>query len=215
MHYFTGTTQECLDMIVADGHFSTKPPHRVWETYSEDYIYLIPFDPSDEEKREEAFRFAGEQASFALYELNHTKRVIVEIAGLDRKLLSPDEDASNIGAVKYAQNISVSSIVNIFTDEKHKTDDVLELIALTKYFEANRKNELPYLDFGCFYEDDNELEIKQFYTKIDIPYLDLVSPCVLEDEGELSNLYMDLMDEVEDGMGFSAMHPICNEQMAV
>ena len=196
MRYFTGTTAECLEGILREGYLLTEPPKRVWENYSEEYIYLIPFDEKDEEQMQEALHFAAEQASFAVYEFDHTKRVVLEIEGIDDALLQVDPDGKGIGAVRYPFDISITHIRAIHAEKTIRTKEIWELIAITKYFRLKDEKKIKHIDFECLYFDEDEGK-EQLFQAIGVKYLDLVAENLLLDENELMNRHYDLLDEVE------------------
>lgn len=122
MRYYTGTTLENLLSIIKGGYIVTRPPHRVWKEYSQNYIYMIPQKSVDKsvvinghtinKSIEQAFKMAN----YTVQELNQTKRVILELDGLNDSLMEIDTDNRDIDAVKYPLDISVDNIKNIYID---------------------------------------------------------------------------------------------------
>lgn len=122
MRYYTGTTLENLLSIIKGGYIVTNPPHRVWKDYSQNYIYMIP-QKSDTKSVEinghrinKSVEQAFKMANYAIQELNHSKRVILELDGLNDSLMTIDTDNRDIDAVKYPLDISVDNIKNIYID---------------------------------------------------------------------------------------------------
>jgi hypothetical protein len=198
MRYFTGTTAECLEAILREGKISTNPPHRVWKEYSQDYVYLILFDESKEEDRDEVFDFAAEQSSFAIHALNHDTRVVLEVEGLDATCIDTDPDATRFGAVRYSKDIPLSSIVAVHTENGKDDKKIKEFIAITHFIRFKQENKLPFNDFECLFdEEDFEENREQVFEEIGIAHLGLIDPFLFIDHDEMLNRYHDLYEEVE------------------
>lgn len=205
MRYFTGTTSECLESILENGAISIKPPHRVWKDFSEDYIYLIPFDEGNEENRSEAFDFAAEQSSFAIHALNHSTRIVLEIEDLDEAYLDDDPDGVGIGAIRHSMDIPLNSIVAIHTETNGNTDRIKEFIAITHFTRVKREKKFNHIDFDCLLDEDEFEENRDFvFNQIDITYLDLIDPYLFVDDDAMQDRYQDLYEEVEYSAIFSA-----------
>lgn len=188
--FYIGTTIENLFSILKEGYISTCPPHRVWKDYSKDYVYLVPYlvdeDHSVHEEVPEitehldrilSVTYAFEQADFAIYELGHTKRVVMEVQGIDESLLTQDSDAKMINAVKYPENIPVSKITKIFVDSINLSEEINTFISLIKFLEKYRDREYfldeCHIDYLMYDSDNNtyvelsEQEVAEHYQQID------------------------------------------------
>lgn len=202
MRYFTGTTKENFESILETGFISIKPPHRVWKEFSQDYVYFMPFDETDEDAQIEAFETAAEQASFAIHTLNHTVRVVLEVEGLDDSLLDDDPDGA-YGAVRYAKNIPIANIVAVHTEIDGDVERIKELIFITKFTQMKNQEKLPPLDFEYLLFEDEEMnqDIEEYRVhiseQIGIPHMDLVAPHLFVDDDEMSYRYDELLEKVE------------------
>lgn len=147
--YYIGTTMECLRQILEDGLIRTSPPKRVWEGFSEDFIYLIPSE-NEHEGKEILLHYALEQATFALSKLAGTMRVIIEVKGIDEETLIEDEDARSIYSLKHPYDIPVSQISQIHVSTEDVESEVCALSALLWYrrsdWDAHRVLNLFYLN---------------------------------------------------------------------
>lgn len=159
--FYIGTTLENLISILKGGSISTCPPHRVWEEYSQNYVYLVPYmidedheiheenpEVANEMERILSVTYAFEQADFAVYELGHTKRVVMEITGIDESLLSEDKDAQGINAVKYPKDIPVSCISKIMVDANNFSEEINTNIAITKFYQKYQDREFVLDEFA-------------------------------------------------------------------
>lgn len=188
--FYIGTTIENLISILKEGYISTCPPYRVWKDYSKEYVYLVPYLVDEEHAPHEevpeiaehldrilSVTYAFEQADFAVYELGHTKRVVMEIQGIDEHLLTDDSDATAIKAVKYPENIPVSHITRIFVDANNFSEEINTLMALMKFFDKYREQEHIldecHIDYLMYDSDNNsyielsEEEVSDHYQKVD------------------------------------------------
>lgn len=137
MRYYIGTTLENLELIIKGGAIVTRPPHRVWKDYSKDFIYLVPQDfatlKATSPFENKSIRHAFRQADFAVYELNHTRRVVLEISDLDDYYVTEDTDARDIEAVKYPFDISLGYIKKVYIDAVDCSKDVKAYVGLLKF----------------------------------------------------------------------------------
>lgn len=132
--FFTGTTYECAIKILQDGFISTRPPQRVWEEYSEYYVYLIdPQMVAEEyeanEYMDRAIVLAADQASFAVWQFDHTRRVVFEVE-LDDEFCETDPDCGF--AVRYPFNVPLSMIRGIYVEKRNNCRKLKESVALSK-----------------------------------------------------------------------------------
>lgn len=191
--YLTGTTLECLTQIIKDGFIATTPPHRVWRDYSEDYVYFVP-SQNEQEDRDVLLSYAFEQADFAVYQLDHTKRVILEIEGINEDLLEDDPDSAGIYAVKYPQNVPISCIKNIYIDQEDNSMDIKEFIAITfLYRDENRK----YINKAYDLYTYGDYDPQYVWDNIPIKHIDCIQIETLLDEGELENTYHELHESLD------------------
>jgi hypothetical protein len=193
--YYTGTTIESFRMILKDGMLKVNPPHRVWEEYSNSYIYLIPSDDYKEEG--EPFEFCVEQSSFAVSVLEGTNRVIIEIKGLDETCLEKDSDGP-VDSVKYPLNIPIENIVNVFIETKNQSNQIKKLIAVTNFVQREKISNID-LEYRFLESDYDEEAV---YGMVNIPNIRLVPIKYLIDEQELSNYYLNLIEEVDRNVPF-------------
>lgn len=204
MRYFTGTTSECLESILENGAIAIKPPHRVWKDFSEDYVYLIPFDEKHEENRLEAFDFAAEQSSFAIHALNHSTRIVLEIEDLDEAYLDDDPDGVGIGAVRHSMDIPLRSIVAIHTETNGDADRIKEFIAITHFTRLKHDKKFNHVDFDCLFDEEEFEENRDYiFNQIAITHLELIDPFLFIDDDAMQNRYQDLYEEVEYSAIFS------------
>lgn len=192
--YFTGTTLECFHSILKDGFIKKRPERRVWIDWSEDYTYFIP-SKNEHEETTTLLSYAFEQADFAVYELDGTKRVILEVEGLEESLLEEDKDSSSIFAVRYPCDVPISCIKNVYIEQEDNSLKVKEFIAITKLFLPENEEELLKAESLMFTCDDEELEFA--YRNINIRHANLIPAHVLYDRGELENKYHDYHEELD------------------
>lgn len=191
--YFIGTTSECAKAILSDGLIKRTPPHRVWEDYSEDYVYLVPKDQNDEDDRD-TLGFAFEQAGFAVYELDHSYRAVLVIEGIDESLLTVDSDSKGIGGVKYPLDIPVENIKAVYIDNNTHKDEVKKYICLTKLFDYQNKSILNSLEDLVW---DEDLEDEDFFASVPLKHIDKFERHELSNDGNLEFLYDDFRESLE------------------
>jgi hypothetical protein len=135
--FFTGTSYECAMNILTEGRISICPPKRVWNDYSEDYVYLISppkaakeYDHMEgEELKMRCIEMAASQASFAVWEMDHSRRVVFEVE-LDSEFCEDDPDCSF--ADRYCFDIDISQIKGVYVEKRNQCRKLKELIGLTK-----------------------------------------------------------------------------------
>lgn len=193
MKFYTGTTEECLLSMLREGFISINPPKRVWKEYSSSYVYLIPAN------EEEAFDYAAEQSSFAIYELSHSKRVILEIEGIEEDFLEKDPDSECINGVRYSKNIPISLITNIYIEENGDLEGIQELVAIT-HFNQHKTYNYRWVENLYYFEG---LSSDEIYENIHIKHIDKVEFGSLLYEDEFCARYDDLLSEIERGHDFT------------
>lgn len=191
--FYTGTTLENLQSILRDECIRTNPPSRVWNEYSAEFVYLIPADEDKEEG--EPFEFCLEQSSFAVAALNGSKRVILEISGIDESKLVEDKDGPD-GSVAFPKDIPLSNIVQVYVEKTNRSEKVKELIAITHF--VQRQEKITCRDLEDLYH--TEYNEEAVYEAIPILNIHSIPLKYLIDEEELSSRYMDLIEEVDRGI---------------
>lgn len=191
--YLTGTTLECLLSILEDGFIRTRPPHRVWNDYSEDYVYFVP-SINEHEEPEAMLSFAFEQSDFAIYELGGSKRVVLEVENLNEELFEEDPDAKGIYAVRYPLDVPISCIKNIYLEEQNNSEEIKEFIAITKLFQPEHEQTLNRIEY--FYCDDEE-DLKHVYSQFNIKHVDLIAIDILCDHNSLEERYHDFREDLD------------------
>lgn len=136
---FTGTTYECAMEIIKGGYISTRPPKRVWEEYSTDYVYFADPDRCDEATLEQAVAHAAEQAAFSVWKFDHTRRVIFSVQ-VDSALLDDDPDCHF--AVRYPFDVPLSQINGVYVEKRNACRKLKELIGITELFRREKKIEV-------------------------------------------------------------------------
>jgi hypothetical protein len=184
--YYTGTTLECAFEIFKEKYLATDPPKRVWKDYSQEYIYMVPSDSNDGK----ALSVIAHQASVAIYEFKHSKRVILEIENLDDSLMEDDQDASTIESVRYPFDIHISHIKSIYIEKRNNSKIIRRIEALNKLFENLKQNSRSFLEM---YQLAN-YSIKEFYSDLNIKDINLINKkYFIEDEYCIYEYYADLV----------------------
>jgi hypothetical protein len=200
--YLTGTTLECLFSILEDGFIRTRPPHRVWNDYSEDYVYFVP-SFNEHEEPESLLCFAFEQADFAISELGGSKRVVLEVENLNEELFEEDPDAKGIYAVRYPLDVPISCIKNIYLEEQNNSEEIKEFIAITKLIQPEHKQTLNQIEY--FYCDDEE-DLKHVYSQFNIKHVDLIAIDILCDPNSLEERYHDLREGLDLNIEYEVLN---------
>lgn len=205
--YYTGTTKECLESIQKDGFISITPPHRVWSKYSSEYIYLIPCTHK-KESNENLIYFVMEQATKAIKVLQHSKRVILEIEGIEEDLLEKDTDADSIYSVKYPKNIPFDNIVGIYIEKEDNRKYCNALIEMLDLFSGDYKKKIETLKtqihlFETTYKSDNKEEFtllsNEFIKNLGyngLSYLELYN--IIQSNRYAENFLLKLLDKINN-----------------
>lgn len=191
--YYHGTTVENLERILTLGRIKCTRKNKVWSGYSEDYVYMFPVDDNLDEDNE-MFRRTGEQASFAVYHYEHTKRVIIEME-LDEDELTTDSDA--YGAFKINRDISIDNISSIYIENMDISETIKALVATTLLLReeniSNYRNNISWCEYGNH----------SIYYNLGVKHVKLIPLDIISDEESLCNHHMDLLEDVEDGLGYT------------
>lgn len=185
--YFHGTTLENFIKILNKGQIICNRRKKVWKDYSEDAVYLMP-EESEHVDRDELFRLTGEQASFAIYQYEHTKRVIIELE-LEDDLLEDDKDANY--AKKIYSSIDIDKIKHVYIEKDDISHEIKKLIALTLLF--REENYCNYKKNLRYYEYPNH----SVYYMLGVKHIKKIPIDSMYDEDELNNLYLGLLEEIE------------------
>lgn len=198
--YLIGTTLECLNQILEDGRIRVSPPHRVWDNYSEDYVYMIPSeihneDEDEEESWDSLMVFALEQATFALGKLKSTMRVVIEVENIDETKLDEDPDGKGIYAVRYPEDIPSSDIraVHFVKGEHRSMLKVQQLAALYWFMRDGWTAEKVWALREEF--DFDEDATSEIFAQMEIPFIETIDLETLSEESTLQCLSETLNEE--------------------